>query len=230
MYETKSPHCPVFSFQRYLSKLNPKCSALWQRPKDSFLDDDDVWYENKPIGKNTLGKIMANISKMAKLSQGYTNYCIRATCITVMSEAGFEARHISTISGHRNDESIKNYCRETTSEQKREMSTSLVEYCKPTPTVQPEAHKNGPRPISAAMPMEECPMDEEISDMEIISASQMDHVLDNAPEHFLSSSQTDIVLANITNTNPSRPMMDVQMGRAPFVFNNYKVQINMVQK
>ena len=57
IYETRTPSCPVFSFERYMSKLNPNCDALWQRPKDSFLPSDDIWYENKPLGKNTLSQI-----------------------------------------------------------------------------------------------------------------------------------------------------------------------------
>jgi hypothetical protein len=61
----------------------------------------------------------------AKLSRVYTNHCIRATCITLLSEAGFEGRHIITLSGHRSEEGIKGYCRDTSEEQKRDMSKSI---------------------------------------------------------------------------------------------------------
>ncbi|XP_062613933.1 uncharacterized protein LOC134275687 [Saccostrea cucullata] len=47
-------NCPVFSFQKYLSKLNPNKSDLWQRPRDSFDPDADVWYVNASVGKNSL--------------------------------------------------------------------------------------------------------------------------------------------------------------------------------
>ena len=102
MYATGTILCPVSSFQKYLSKLNPKCNALWQRPKDSFDENDSIWYENKPLGKNALANMMSNISKSAYLSKNYTNHCVRATCITVLSELGFDVRHIVAISGHRN--------------------------------------------------------------------------------------------------------------------------------
>lgn len=93
--------CPVQSFNKYISKLNPKCNDLWQQPKESYNEDDAVWYNNVPLGKNTLGKMMAKISKLANLSQIYTNHCVRATSITTLDEAGLEARHIMRITGHK---------------------------------------------------------------------------------------------------------------------------------
>jgi hypothetical protein len=50
----------------------------------------------KTLGKHTLVIMMTNISKAESLSKHDTNHCIRATCITVLSEACFEARHIVT--------------------------------------------------------------------------------------------------------------------------------------
>jgi hypothetical protein len=81
MYATGSIMCPVSSFEKYLSKRNSKCSALFQHPKSSFCNDDNEWYENKPIGKHMLGSFMANLSTQAKLSEVYTNHCIRATIV-----------------------------------------------------------------------------------------------------------------------------------------------------
>ena len=57
--------------------------------------------------------MMSNISKSAHLSKNYTNHCVRATCISVLSESGFEARHIFTISGHKNEQRVQNYVRDT---------------------------------------------------------------------------------------------------------------------
>lgn len=124
MYETKTENCPVQIFVKYLSKRNPNCSALFQTPRNSFDQEDEVWYENRPLGKNRLGSMMVEISKRAQLSRTYTNHCIRATTISALSHKGFEARHIMTVFGHRNETSVKSYVRETTSEQKRQMSSS----------------------------------------------------------------------------------------------------------
>lgn len=42
MYETKTENCPVQSFVKYLSKRNPNCSALFQTPRNSVHQEDEV--------------------------------------------------------------------------------------------------------------------------------------------------------------------------------------------
>jgi len=90
-----------------LNKRHLDCAALWQRPKDVYDDENEVWFEKKPLGVNIFGEMMSKISKAADLSKTYTNHSIRAICITVLNDSGFEGRHIVTISGHRSEESIK---------------------------------------------------------------------------------------------------------------------------
>jgi len=75
MYEVKTENCPVQNFAKYLSKRNSICSALFQTPRNSFDQEDEVWYENRPLGKNRLGSMMVEISKRAQLSRIY-NHCI----------------------------------------------------------------------------------------------------------------------------------------------------------
>ncbi|WAQ94259.1 hypothetical protein MAR_006730 [Mya arenaria] len=113
------------SFKLYINKKNPECSAFFQTPRDSFLSSDVVWFENKYVGKTYLGKMMFEFSESANLSREYTNHCIRATAITALSHAGFEARHIMTISGHRNESSVRSSVKDTTPQQKRVMSETL---------------------------------------------------------------------------------------------------------
>jgi hypothetical protein len=86
---------------------------------------DGVWYEKRPLGKNKLGCMMSEISKISKLSKKYTNHCIRATAITALDQARFAPRHIMSVSGHRSEVSIKNYSRKTSTDQKRKMSETL---------------------------------------------------------------------------------------------------------
>lgn len=81
--------CPVESFKIYISKRNPLCPAFFQRPSDSFSDEDDIWYQIRPLGKNTLGKMMSILSKAANSSYNHTNYCVRATAITALSDDSF---------------------------------------------------------------------------------------------------------------------------------------------
>ena len=68
IYFSGNPFCPVKSFLKYISKLNPNKTDLWQHPKDLYSPDDDVWYVNTAIGKNKLSSFMMDISKIAQLS------------------------------------------------------------------------------------------------------------------------------------------------------------------
>ena len=83
-----NPSCPVHSFLKYLAKRNNDITALWQRPLASFFPDSETWYCKAPLGKNTLGKMMSEISQQGQLSQRYTNHSVRSTAITVLDEAG----------------------------------------------------------------------------------------------------------------------------------------------
>ena len=45
MYEIPQfPLCPLQSFLKYKSKLNPDIPELWQRPLDSFNTAANIWY------------------------------------------------------------------------------------------------------------------------------------------------------------------------------------------
>ena len=61
--------------------------------------EDQVWYANKPLGVNKLGGMMEGLSNLASLSKIYTNHSVRATAITLWSDAQVPSRHIIAISG-----------------------------------------------------------------------------------------------------------------------------------
>ena len=124
-YSNNTPMCPVVSFKKYLQKLNHKNNFLWQRPKKTYVESTTEWYGNVPLGVNSLGKMMQVISKRLSLSKVFTNHSVRSTAITVLSDAGIEARHIAKVSGHRSLLSIDNYARDASEEQKRNFSAIL---------------------------------------------------------------------------------------------------------
>ena len=109
----------------YLQKLNPHCEALFQYPKQAVTHEDQVWYTNKPLGVNRLTGMMKEISKLASLSRIYTNHSVRATAITLWSNAQVPSRHIMAISGHRSEASLKNYNARPSSQQLRACSDIL---------------------------------------------------------------------------------------------------------
>ena len=59
------------------------------------------------------------------MSTTYTNHSIRATTITILDRSGFEARNIMSVSGHRNESSIKSYSK-TDESTKTNMAGSLM--------------------------------------------------------------------------------------------------------
>ncbi|KAL3862359.1 hypothetical protein ACJMK2_008331 [Sinanodonta woodiana] len=85
----------VYKF--YLSKLNPKCNALFQRVKKTW-EVDGIWFDAAPLGKNCLKEFMKNISRKASLSYIYTNHCVRVTAIADMYPEGTDPVQILGIS------------------------------------------------------------------------------------------------------------------------------------
>ena len=109
----------------YLQKINPRCEALFQYPKRAATQEDQVWYDNKPLGVNRLAGMMKELSKLSSLSKIYTNHSVRATAITLWSDAQVPSRHIMAISGHRSEASLRNYNARPSSEQLRACSDIL---------------------------------------------------------------------------------------------------------
>ena len=91
MFATGEPLCPVLSFEKYVSHLNPNNEFFFQRPKRVVNKSDGVCYDNV-VGQRTLDEKMKKLSTDDKLFYNYTNHSIRATTITVLDECGYEAR------------------------------------------------------------------------------------------------------------------------------------------
>ena len=173
--------------------------------------------------------MMSNISKAAKLSRIYSNHCIRATCITVLNDSGFEGRHIVTVSGHRSEESIKNYCSDTSDKQKRDMSKSISEFTM--------VHNDSSNQQLFDNDMQ---FDDSISENELVlSASQTDEVINDIVQgHAQLQPLTDITNIHVPTTSSSGAAVQSGLARtgstygsAPcsLMFHNCSVTINMAQ-
>ena len=134
MYAQGGSRCPVNSYKLYLSKLNPQCDALFQYPKPNY-SSDGVWYNNKPVGKNSIAEMMKKISVAAGLSKVYTNHCIRATSITVLHRAGLDGNAMTAISGHKSVDSLKSYIIGPSQQQKKSVSSILHNFAEPTSAI-----------------------------------------------------------------------------------------------
>ena len=101
--------CPLNSFKHYIEMLNPNINAFFQRPNKTKTGFDAM-----VLGKETLGQMMKTISEAAGLSKVYTNHCIRHTTATVMHKSGRTLKEISTVTKHKNLQSLECYINKLT--------------------------------------------------------------------------------------------------------------------
>ena len=116
------------SFLLYIEKLDPEtphfyCQAKYGKKFDP--ETEKVWFSKNPLGKNTLGSLMQQISTKLHLSQCFTNHSIRATVITILSSSGFESRDIMRVTGHKSEASLRSYDRDNSASCKRQISRTL---------------------------------------------------------------------------------------------------------
>ena len=126
MFSTGEANCPVQFLKKLIQALNPGEEALFQRPKRKFCAKDKIWFDRAPLGVNSLGNMMKEISIAANLSQVYTNHCTRATSVTLLDRAGVPVHHTMQVSGHRNEGSVKVYCERQTLQQQKQCSEILA--------------------------------------------------------------------------------------------------------
>ena len=109
--------CPVDSYEVYIACLNPDLEELWQKPNPHYLATGN-WYCRLPVGKNTLGNMMANICAAAKITNRYTNHCTRVTAAVILNEEGFNETDICKVTGHSSTASLKHYNHRATTSKK----------------------------------------------------------------------------------------------------------------
>ena len=129
--QEQSEFCPVKSLKKYISKLHPACEAFFQKPKVlPSPEEHECWYYNRCLGVHKLDGMMKDISVAAGLSKIYTNHCLRATAATILSHAGFDFRNISSVTGHRNIQSLTSYVRAPSMDQRKSMCNTLHNFGK----------------------------------------------------------------------------------------------------
>jgi hypothetical protein len=129
MYEIPgSDACPIKMLHLLMRKTDPNATHLFNSCYKEALSIpalQPLWYAAKPLAKRTFSGFMADICKSSQCIKAYTPYCLRATAITAMSDAGFQSRQIMFMSGHRCEASLKTYNRNLTSQQKHSVSSCL---------------------------------------------------------------------------------------------------------
>ena len=148
-----NPRCPVACVEKYLAKRDPRCDALWQKPKNhntsSFHSADEVWFCNVPMGKHKLENLLTEMCKTAGLAHIYTPHCIRATSVTVLKAAGLENRRVKSVTGHASDKSIESCSARPTIQQQFESSVIVSRFRAKQNLDQPSLLAVSPQAISS---------------------------------------------------------------------------------
>ena len=84
-------------------------TRLWQYPRDTYYEEDNEWFCNKPVGRDTLGAFMTKLSNKCGLSQNYANHTIRPTGATILSRQHFSNSQIMVVAGHKSVSSLAVY-------------------------------------------------------------------------------------------------------------------------
>ena len=126
MYATSEGNCPIITMEQYLEKIPPNVCGLFPMPLKKVREEDKYWYCcNKMVSHNELGRFMKKISNAANLSRIYTNHCIRSTVVCQLKESGMSNDDISSVTGHKNSESIQRYVRKRRDTDKQKISDCL---------------------------------------------------------------------------------------------------------
>lgn len=105
-------------------------------PQKKIIESSNIWFESQPLGHNQIDNFMKKISKLLNLQKIYTNHCVRATAITLLSQS-FSENDIKSISGHQSISALGIY-KHISDNKKQEMSAYLTQLTQsPTESTQP---------------------------------------------------------------------------------------------
>ena len=104
MHATGDERCPVKHFTLYLS-LRPLSASTPDSPIYLSVANNlksNVWFQNQPIGVNTLGSFMKKMASYAGLTGKKTNHSAQKTMVTRLIQNEVHPLHIAQLSGHKN--------------------------------------------------------------------------------------------------------------------------------
>ena len=149
-------NCPVDTYLLYVSKLHDGIPYLWQRPRPGPVNYvDERWYQCSRMGHNPIETFMKKLSEEANLESSYTNHSIRATCISKLDTHGFEARHITAISSHKSESTIREYSVKCPENKRKQMFDALAQNFQTIkkPKVEPASTVTNIRSDNALLPL-----------------------------------------------------------------------------
>ena len=206
-------------YKLYVSKLNPNCDYLWQKPRQGRVNYiDSEWFEARRVGHNTVEYFMKTLIESANLQgKEYTNHSIRSTCITNLDKSVFEGRHITSLSGHKSESTIKDYSVKCPVAKSKEMFAALATKIEPSASVPTTPNQQVPN-FSIQIPKIN-QQDLQLNNLDLLE-------MDNADDALLSDilTQTERQLensnSNNNNLNPAPMAIVPQTNTVNHVQNN----------
>lgn len=106
--------CPVRLFNKLISKRgkNITSNRLFLRPNRFWKTENDTWFDNIPVGKNTINgwtKSSAQVIGLDTKNKKITNHSNRSTAVSQLAKKGVPEQQLIKITGHNNSTSIKPY-------------------------------------------------------------------------------------------------------------------------
>ena len=103
---TSNEHCPVKYYKSFkshrpeemLTPDSPFVLAINHRRKPQ----SQIWYSKAPLGKNEIGKFMAEAANRTGLPGNATNLSVRKTWVSCLMDAEVPVNYVAQFSGHKN--------------------------------------------------------------------------------------------------------------------------------
>ncbi|XP_044178600.1 uncharacterized protein LOC122960461 [Acropora millepora] len=110
---TSNKRCPVKYYKSFkshrpeemLTPDSPFFLAINHRRKPQ----SQIWSSKAPLGKNEIGKFMAEAAKRTGLPGNVTNHSVRKTCVSRLMDAEVPVNYGAQLSGHKNLKSLDSY-------------------------------------------------------------------------------------------------------------------------
>ena len=115
----------AFRSRRSEAMLDPD-SPFYHAINHRRKPNDKVWYLDRPLGKNEIGKLLKDTFAAAKLddTNKVSNHSVRKTSVGRLLEADVQSNFVAQLSGHKNLKSLDSY-HSASLKRQREMSAVL---------------------------------------------------------------------------------------------------------
>ena len=135
--------CPVAIYTAFVKRC-PSSSCIPDAPFFLAMIPQirirtNVWYYDRPLGKNLIGELLSNASQalkncptssvasdieQSKSRSKIANHSARKTAVTALLDNNIDPIHVAQLSGHKSQESLKSY-HTASSVQQRRMSNLI---------------------------------------------------------------------------------------------------------